>query len=595
MPDGKIPLREVQVRLVRPDEVPRWNALMRAHHYLGFRKMCGRRLRHVAVWRGRWLALLGWHAAALHCAARDRWIGWTSLQRRTRLFLIANNTRYLLLPGAAGTPRLASRVLGRSLARLRRDWQAVHGHGLLLAESFVDPARFAGTCYRAANWLEVGRTRGFGRMRGAAVGYVAHGAPKTVFVYPLRRDARRQLAAAAPRAEWKPWRPRIMLSDSQLQSLREFLEKVSDTRGQRGLRYPTATLLTIVLAARMAGRQTLTRISDFGRPMSQRTLRRIGARLRPQTGRYHAPGISTLHYALGKIDAPDLERLTAEWMQAQVPEEQAVAIDGKTMRGSYCDDLDADGQPQDEPARQQLTAVGIDSGVVLGHVGFSGKKDEAEGQALRDLLPSLPAGITITADALHTVRATAQRMCDGGYFYVFEAKGNQPKIELQLRTEYQWSGRCHRTADCHHGRIETREIRVSSEIDRDVPEPWLDFPGARFAAELIRQVEIKKTGEVRDPVTVHLVTNLPPEQATPERLLALNRGHWTVENRIHWIRDKVFQEDKCRVRKGVLPRVLAALTNLAISLFRLLRVRNVSRFTDQNHCRPGATAALVAA
>ena len=84
VPDGKIPLCEMRMRLVRPDEVPRWNALMRAHHFLGFRKMCGRRLRHVAVWRGRWLALLGWHAAALHCAARDRWIGWTSLQRRTQ-------------------------------------------------------------------------------------------------------------------------------------------------------------------------------------------------------------------------------------------------------------------------------------------------------------------------------------------------------------------------------------------------------------------------------------------------------------------------------------------------------------------------------
>lgn len=109
---------------------------------LGFRKMCGRRLRDVAVHDDRWLALPGWHAAALHCAARERWIGWSSMQRRARLFLIANNTRYLLLPGAAGTPRRASRVLGRSLRRLARDWQALHRHELLLAESFVDPALY---------------------------------------------------------------------------------------------------------------------------------------------------------------------------------------------------------------------------------------------------------------------------------------------------------------------------------------------------------------------------------------------------------------------------------------------------------------------
>ena len=77
--------------------------------------------------------------------------------------------------------------------------------------------------------------------------------------------------------------------------------------------------------------------------------------------------------------------------------------------------------------------------------------------------------------------------------------------------------------------------------------------------------------------------------------MALNPGHWTVENCIHWIRDKVFEEDNCRLRTGVLPRVLRALSNLAISLFRLPRVRNVSRYTDQNHCRPDATTALVAA
>ena len=88
MADEPIPLRAVRVRVVRPDEVPRFNALLRVHHYLGFRKFCGRRLRHVAVLGDRWLALLGWH----------------SWQRRQRLFLVVNNSRFLVLPEAAGTP-----------------------------------------------------------------------------------------------------------------------------------------------------------------------------------------------------------------------------------------------------------------------------------------------------------------------------------------------------------------------------------------------------------------------------------------------------------------------------------------------------------
>ena len=121
METGAIPLREVRVRVVRADEERRWNELVRTHHYLGFRNLCGRRLRHVAVLGERWLALLGWHSAALQCAARERWIGWSNLQRR-----------------------------------LRADWLARHGHELLLAETFVDPTRFAGTCYRATNWREVG-------------------------------------------------------------------------------------------------------------------------------------------------------------------------------------------------------------------------------------------------------------------------------------------------------------------------------------------------------------------------------------------------------------------------------------------------------
>ena len=134
--------------------------------------------------------------SALHCAARERWIGWSSLQRRARLFLVVGNTRFLILPQASGQRCLASRVLGLSLRRLARDWQALHGHPIVLAESFVDPARFAGTCYRAANWIEVGLTRGYGRARGT-LNYVRHGAPKRGVRVPV---AARRAAAVAGRA-----------------------------------------------------------------------------------------------------------------------------------------------------------------------------------------------------------------------------------------------------------------------------------------------------------------------------------------------------------------------------------------------------------
>lgn len=342
--DEPIPLQAVRVRLVRPDEEPRFNALLREHHYLGFRKFCGRRLRHVAVLGERWLALLGWHAAALHCAAREQWIGWHPLQRRQRLFLVANNSRFLILPTAAGTPHLASRVLGLSLRRLPHDWLALHGHTVLLAETFVDPERFEGTCYRAANWLEIGVTRGFGRTRSGDLGYVEHGQPKRVFVYPLRRDARQQLAASAPRPEWLPWRPRILLTTAQMLSLRNFLRRVPDPRGRRGKRYPLPPLLTIVLSARMAGSTTLTETSNFGRSLAQSVLQDLGIPRRRQTGLYHAPGISTLHYALKGFDLETLEDLLAEWTRTQAPADEPLGLDGKA---------------QEEPPSQPLLAVGL--------------------------------------------------------------------------------------------------------------------------------------------------------------------------------------------------------------------------------------------
>ena len=487
MRQDALALREVRVRTVRPDEEPRWNELMRERHYLGFRNFCGKRLRQVAVHGERWLALIGWHAAALHCAARDRWIGWSSLQRRQRLFLVANQSRFLLLSEAGSSPHLASRVLGLSLRQLPREWQRLHGSALLLAESFVDPARFAGTCYRAANWLEVGATQGFGRVRGGAIGYRHHGAPKRVFVYPLRRDARQQLAAARAQPAWRPHQPRLMLNDAQWRSLRCFLDQVPDTRSRRGLRYPMRTALAILLGSRLAGCQTLTELSDFGRALSQQTLAAIGSRRRPQTGRYEAPCISSWHDLLKRIDAAEVERLLAAWTAAQVlgnPEDsadgeaplRAIAMDGKVLRGSYDRDLGADGVLLDKPAQQQLSALDLDSGTVVGQLGFSGQKEDAEGAALRVLARTFAdSGMCVIADALHTQRGTAQELLGLGLDFVFTVKANQPNVLAQVHEGFHWDCMsAHQSLSCEHGRIETRSIRVADELDPTVP--YVDFP-----------------------------------------------------------------------------------------------------------------------
>ncbi len=147
--DSSIDLRAVTVR-------PTWGAqehrrrdrLVEEHHYLRFHGVVGKGLRHVAVHGETWLALIGWQPGAFKLAARDRWIGWSAEQQFSRLHLIANNSRFVLL---TRVPDLASRVLGPSLRRLSEDIEAVHGYPVFVAETFVDVSRFAGTCCRASN------------------------------------------------------------------------------------------------------------------------------------------------------------------------------------------------------------------------------------------------------------------------------------------------------------------------------------------------------------------------------------------------------------------------------------------------------------
>src|SRR5215207_5251479 len=182
----------LEVRLLEPEEMERAQDLLSQHHYLGALHAVGERLFYVAQVGERWLALLGWHAAAKHLRPRDEWIGWTPEQRRRRLTLMANNARFLILPDIE-CPNLASRTLRLCLDRLSADWERRYGHPILAVETFVDPQRFFGTTYTCAGWTELGATAGYGR--GGRDYYVAHDQPKRLFMRELRRRARRTLQA----------------------------------------------------------------------------------------------------------------------------------------------------------------------------------------------------------------------------------------------------------------------------------------------------------------------------------------------------------------------------------------------------------------
>ncbi len=160
---------------------PLWDQLVRGYHYLGYQRLLGHRLKYLAFLEGRPVAALSFSAPARTLRVRDQWIGWSAAQRKAHLGRVVNNSRFLIPPWVA-VKNLASHVLARALARLPQDWEARFGTRLWLAETFVDPTRFQGTCYRAANWHCLGQTSGSGK-RGP--GYVYHGAIKEVYVYVL--------------------------------------------------------------------------------------------------------------------------------------------------------------------------------------------------------------------------------------------------------------------------------------------------------------------------------------------------------------------------------------------------------------------------
>jgi len=156
-------LQPIEIQPVRrtPDEAL-FNSLMEHHHYLGYEQPVGEHLKYVAWAQGRPIACLAWSSAPRHLGSRDRFIGWSTETRRRNLRFLAYNTRFLILPWV-DVPHLASHLLGRMAKQLSEDWERLYQHPIYFLETFVDPERFRGTCYRAANWILLGRTTGRGK------------------------------------------------------------------------------------------------------------------------------------------------------------------------------------------------------------------------------------------------------------------------------------------------------------------------------------------------------------------------------------------------------------------------------------------------
>jgi Domain of unknown function (DUF4338)/DDE_Tnp_1-associated/Transposase DDE domain len=423
VPDGYHSLDSLEIRLIMPDEATEWESLMSRHHYLGYRRIVGESLRYVALLDGQWVALLGWGAAAFKSRHRDAWIGWHPQLQWQRLKLIANNVRFLVLPGIT-IKNLASKTLALTTRRLSDDWSASYGHPVLLAETFVDDQRFRGTCYVAAGWLPLGKTRGYNRNGGH---YYYHGKPKTIMVLPLKRNALRLLADPLPHPELLSQERAMNLDAVDLESpdgLTEYLRTIPDPRLKRGIRHRLLSVLTVAVCAILSGARSYVAIGEWAARSSQDLRRRLGCRFDRRQNQFVAPSEPTLRRSIQQVDAAAVDAAINAWLLRQsTPSAEALALDGKTCRGSK----------NRQGAQTQLLAAFLHhQGVVVAQQAIATKSNEIP--AVRPLLATLDiAGMVVTADALHTQTDTATFLVeDKRADYLFTVKDNQPTLKQDI-------------------------------------------------------------------------------------------------------------------------------------------------------------------
>ena len=421
-------LQRVVVRLIEPDERVRYDALIASEHYLHNACMVGEQLRYVAEHEGRWLALLSWCAASRHLRSRDRWIGWCDEQRRRRLALVANNSRFLILAKPGELPNLASRAMRLCLARLSADWQARYAHPILIVESFVDTQLFRGTAYKASGWQALDHTRGFAR--NSQDFYTPHERPKQPWVRALEGNARGTLCAAvlpdALAAVEAKVAPRCTLNVAEMSSLREHFKGLPDTRSRKSLRYPMSGMLTLIACATFSGVARGQRdIAAYGRKLSAHQLRALG--FRPSTkadGKLTAPCETSIFDILSQADADLVQQAVLRWQEqvlGPLPKDELIAMDGKKLRSARGIDI--------------VNAYAPRSGRWLGSEMIETGTNEII--AARKLIEKVEvSGRLICLDALHTqVETAAQIVQEAGGDYLLTVKGNQKTLQATLEQQ----------------------------------------------------------------------------------------------------------------------------------------------------------------
>jgi predicted transposase YbfD/YdcC len=377
--------------------------------------------------------------------------------------------------------------------------------------------------------------------------------------------------------------PEERMDSIAVPSLAAVLATIPDFRAARGKRHGLLPTLLLVCVATLCGARSQAAIAGWGRDYGAPWLRRLGFT------RGEGPSQSTLCRLFQRVPYASVEAALRQWAErvmarAATGELEGVALDGKTLRGS---------RKRGAADAHLLAALSQRLGVVLGQMAVPGKTNEI-GAADAFLLGLVLEGRVVTADALLTQRALAQTILDRGGDYLLVVKDNQPTLRWDIEAVFSDEAALADTirvvtdVSPRGGRLETRRLAASTAL-----VGHSDWPGLAQVLRLDRRVVHKATGVVRRQETAYAVTSLAPDRATPAQLLALWRGHWHVENQLHWVRDVTFDEDRSQVRAGTAPQAMAAFRNVAIGLFRLLGERNIAAATRRYAARPALALAAV--
>jgi predicted transposase YbfD/YdcC len=367
--------------------------------------------------------------------------------------------------------------------------------------------------------------------------------------------------------------------------LLEVLESVPDPRKKRGVRHRFAAILFVSVCAVVSGARSFAAIAEWAADAVEDTLRGMGI---------GAPNASTIRRALSALSGDGFDTAIGGFLAGRLAEartktakakageraRRAIAVDGKALRGSRV----GDGR-----ARMLMACLDHDAGVTLGQVEIGEKTNEIPMfSTLLDQIDDL-AEVVVTADALHAQREHATYLHRRGAHYVLTVKGNQQNLRRQLASQ-PWKDVPvgHRETDTSHGRTVARTYKVITIA------AGILFPHAAQAVQITRTRKPKNKRKVSAKrETVYAITSLTAEQAPPAELARYIRGHWHVENKLHWVRDVTMGEDASQIATGAGPRIMAGIRNLAISLLRLAGHTNIAKALRHNARKPKRAIKLV--